>query len=155
VVIDPEDRLGYLFAAFDGDQIVGCIRCNLLRDGLVEPHARLLRFDRLGPDEIARSSVSSRLLVASDHRGTPTAVRLAQACFRAGLAKGVAQDFILVKPELATLYQRLGYRPLGPNLDHPEVGPVCPLRLDLTDFAHLQAARSLLAVDGRPGVAND
>jgi hypothetical protein len=29
--------------------------------------------------------------------------------------------------------------------EHPEVGRVCPLRLDVRDFAHLQSVRSVFA----------
>lgn len=144
VVIDPEDRTAYIAAAYDADRIVGTVRLNLLADGPVEPHCSLLDLLNPGCGPLTEASVTSRLFVATSHRGGSLAVRLAQAGYLFYLRTGIRRDYILVNPTLSSLYVRLGYRAIGPALCHPEIGRVHPLRLDVWDFDHLSSIASVL-----------
>lgn len=144
-VVDPEDQSGHVFAAFENGAVVGTVRVNFLRDGLVEPHATLLGFTRLPRAERDIISVSSRYLVAADRRGSMVAIRTMYMCYLFCRAAGVEWNYILVKPELGDMYLRLGWLPYGALVRHPEVGEVLPMRLHLSDEDYLRSISSPLA----------
>ncbi len=137
---DDEDSFAHIFAAYDGGEVVGTCRVNFLRDGSVDPHSRLMNLGASSTRDVM--SVSSRFLVAARYRGTFVAVMLIQAWYRFLRASGIESDYILVKSDLADFYARIGYRPFGDSLSHPEVGEVLPLWLSVLDETHLRAIRS-------------
>jgi hypothetical protein len=145
-VIDPADAAGCVFAAWVEGRLAGTVRVNLLRDGPAMPYCRLLGLADVPDAERRLVSVTSRLVVAARWRGTPLFVRLCQAATRHSLAAGLSWDYIVVRPQVAPLYARLGYRSAGTAVDFPGVGSLVPLRLRL-DRTHLRDVHSIL-VDG-------
>jgi hypothetical protein len=145
-IIDPADATGFVFAVWAEGQLAGTVRVNLLRDGPVAPYCRLLGLANLPDDERRLVGVTSRLVVGARWRGTPLFVRLCQAATRHSLAAGLAWDYIVVRPQMAALYARFGYRSAGTAVDFPGVGELMPLRLHL-DLAYLRDVHSIL-IDG-------
>ena len=141
-VEDPEDSCGHLFAAFREGEVVGTARANFLREGSVKPHSELLDLDDAPTRGV--TSVSSRFLVTARLRGSLVAVRIIQAWYRFIRSAGIEFDYILAKNDLLDLYTRIGYRPCGEPVHHPEIGDVLPLRLGVLDEAHFRAVRSPL-----------
>lgn len=151
VLVDPEDKTGHLLVAYRDGAVVGTVRMNLLRDGPVEPHMKLL--DRaLRLDDRWACSVTTRLLVSAALRRSPLAVRLTQACYRYCRRAGVEWDYILVHASLVRMYTRLGYKPLGDAVVHPEIGPVYPMRLEINNEQHLRAIGSVFRCCWEDGV---
>ena len=127
LIFDADDDRGHVFfATIDGNP-VGTARINFVRDGEIVPHCELLHLTQL-PNSAAISA-SSRFLVTKKHRGSLLAIRIVQAVYRFWRQSGIEFDFILVKPELVRLYQRIGYQLYGSVVQHPEIGAVVPLRL--------------------------
>ena len=145
MIIDPEDQSSRIFAAFRDGNVIGTIRTNILSEGLVEPHSTLLQLGKVEeclPQEI---SVTGRLLVSPSLRGGPLAIRLCQACYEFGIDQGIQRDYILVKSNLLSMYERLGYRRLQGELFHPEIGPVIGLVLNRSRFFRLKSIPSIPA----------
>lgn len=142
LIRDADDHTGHLFIATIDGQTVGTARINFVRDGEIVPHSELLQLSRLpSPESI---SASSRFLVAKQHRGSLLAIRIVQAVVLFMRQSGIEYDFILVKPDLIRLYSRIGYQPYGSIVQHPEIGPVAPLRLSTRDEHYLQSIQSPL-----------
>ena len=144
VIIDPEDASSHIFAAYKDGSVVGTVRANRLSEGMAEPHSTLLDLKTLENGTLDLASVTARLLVSPSLRGTPLAIRLAKRCYEYGLEKGVQRDYILIKPNLSSLYRRLGYSQISGNLVHPEIGEVVGMRLDCMNFGRLQFVSSIL-----------
>lgn len=142
-IIDPADQAGTVFVARNNNSLAGTVRLNLLRDGSAAPYCTLLGLNTLPTHVRQLSSLTSRLVVGTNWRNSPVAIRLAQACYRRARTLGVAWDYIVVRPQLAQFFLRLGYVRAGSDVEFPGVGPVAPLRLDL-DPAYLRRVRSVL-----------
>ena len=138
--LDVPDAL--VLAAWDGGEVVGTLRNNLLRCSDIGEDAEYYSLANLSPEQIAAASITTRLMVYPRYRGTTLATRLACEAFRFGLERGVAMDFIDCRAQLLAYYTRFGYRPLRTDFVHPEFGPTTVMRLDLMDRPHLDAIRS-------------
>jgi hypothetical protein len=101
----------------------------------------VLKLSRLPEDERRLVSITSRLMVGPQWRGTALGIRLGQAVIRHYVASGLAWDYIVVRPEMEPFYTRLGYQRTVRRVDFPGVGSLTPLRLNL-DPTYLKATRS-------------
>jgi hypothetical protein len=144
VVVDPLDETAYLLGAWDGNQCVGTIRCNFIRDGNVDAYLEYYRLTHIPSDDLAETSVTTRLMVLPALRSSNLPARLGFATYRAALDQGISTDFCDCIPDSFAYFRRLGYRHHLTNFDHPDYGPGIVLRLDLRDDDHLASIRSPL-----------
>jgi predicted GNAT family N-acyltransferase len=148
VSTDSLDRTATVLAAIDGPsgRVVGTVRLNFGDVGGLGSYEELYDLARLSPQERASLSITTRLMVAPEVRGTSLVVRLIREAFRVVRSRRVTHDFIDCNEHLVPLFARLGYRPWARAI-HPWYGEVQVMRLDLND-QRLRDAKSLL-VDWR------
>jgi hypothetical protein len=139
-VVEPLDRVGHVFAAWEDGQLVGTVRTNFLHECDIGFYREAYSIDELQND--ARVAVTTRLAVAAPYRHGPTAVRLATAAYAFGLAHGIVQAVVDCRKLLVPMFIRLGYVVHRRHLTHPEFGEVTVLKLDLHDERQLRACRS-------------
>ncbi|AKF04305.1 hypothetical protein DB32_001454 [Sandaracinus amylolyticus] len=133
---EPLDRDCMLWAAYDGDQLVGTVRSSYAWRCDLGDYPELYQMARVGRDHPRHTSITTKLLVLRDHRLMSVARALALATYRRGLADGVRHDFIDVYPARIPFFEHLGYRVHVPELQHPEYGRVVVMSLDLHDREH-------------------
>jgi len=90
-------------------------------------------------------SVTTKLMVAPRHRHGTLGIRLAMEIFKIALNRGVLFDMICCHPPLRTMFLKLGYRQIDPDIVHPEYGVAHPLILVLSDRQHFKSLRSPFA----------
>lgn len=123
--------------------MVGTIRSNLIRDGGVDGYLDYYGLTDPNPGgSWAATSISSRLVIHPDFRGSPLAVRLACESFRWGISHGIRADFCDCSPVHVPFFTGLGYVVQFVDFDHPEFGLAVVLRLDLYDRNRLIETRS-------------
>jgi hypothetical protein len=133
---EPLDASALLWAAYDDGRLVGTVRCNFSRDSDLGEYAELYQMSGV-PMHPASTTITTKLLVASEYRNTSLAYRLAVAEYRKVLAEGGTHDVIDVYPARVPFFERLGYRVHVPEVVHSEFGKVIVMSLDLRDAAHL------------------
>lgn len=139
---DELDLNGHNIAAFDGTEIVGVVRANFARDGALGQYEEFYDLHSVGSDHPIRTSITTRLMVASAHRRSAVPTMLVVACYRLGLANDIRWNFIDCNDHLVRFFTRFGFVRHLPQGQHAEYGNVTRLRLDLRDAAHLAAVRS-------------
>jgi hypothetical protein len=143
-IIDPLDACGHNMVALDGDEIVGVGRVNFATDGPLGAYEEFYGMARMGDDHPARTSISTRLMIVPDLRGSLLAARFAVAAYALGLRRGMRWNFLDCNDHLVPFFAGLGYQSHQGRVEHPEYGFVNSLVLDLHDGARLAALRSPL-----------
>ncbi len=136
---DLDDR-SHLFGAFRDHTLIGTVRLTIGLDNFGD-YTRLYRLDDTTPHP-DQTSITTRLVVAPQHRGSPAALHLSIAAYETGLAHGVRTNYIDCQPDSERMFQRLGYIRHGDDINHPRFGPSRLLRLELHDQRHLRSVRS-------------
>jgi hypothetical protein len=139
---EPLDACANVFCAYDGARLVGTVRSNYTRCSPLGEYESLYQMQRCGGAHPRSTSVTTKLVVASDHRRSTLAFRLAAETYFTGLCDGVLFDFVDVYPARVPFFERLGYRVHLPQAMHPEYGAVIVMRLGMRDARHLAAVKS-------------
>jgi predicted GNAT family N-acyltransferase len=156
LLCDPADAGAHVLGGYQDGRLVATARVNLLASSRVGYYDSLLRMGDAGADHPQHTGLCSRLMVAPHLRGSPLTVRVATACYALCLRHGLRWCYINCTAQLVDLYLRLGFQRYMPPVEHPDYGPMVPLRLPVQDFAHLRASRSpLLRAVGRTGTERD
>jgi hypothetical protein len=149
MVQEPLDRTATILAAYRGDDILGTIRTNHVRDGVGEywDFNRMEEFDHA---ILERAVVTTKLLVARDVRESIAGlgVSLATTGFRLAYESGVRYSFCDCNPvprDIERFFLKLGYRRIMPRFVHPEYGPSTSLFMCCSDIEHLRRLRSPFA----------
>lgn len=142
---DPLDRTALNFAAWNGEIVVGHLRVNFSRNSPLDYYSDLFGMAFAGDDHPSATSVSTRLMLAPQFRGSSIAVRLCAEAFRVGLEQGIRWNFIDCNEHLIQFFKRLGFREYRPMVQHDEYGEVMPLVLKLHDQAHFDELGSPFA----------
>ena len=142
-IVDPQDQSGRLFAAFDGDRLIGTVRNDYVRDGDNDEYVALYGarayVEQRGRERV---SISGRLMVLPEYRSRRAAFALAAATYARALEDGIHHNLIDCNPPVEPFFRRLGYRIFRRPVKHPSYGPVAVLVLDLFDREHLARVRS-------------
>lgn len=140
---DPLDICGYNIVALDvAGQISGCIRLNLARDGALDYYSDLLGLKAVGAEHPATTSVSTRLMILPELRGSTLATRLSCAAFDLALNHGVVWNFIDCNDHLVEFFGRMGFERTHTAI-HEEYGRVNVMRLNIRDYSRLKATGSV------------
>lgn len=137
-ICEPLDEFGYIFAAFQGNQVVGTVRLNYSKLSDIGYYPSLFEMDSVGHFHPQHTSITTKLIVSPELRSTTLAVRLALAAYQTAVKDQIRYDFIECKPNLVNLFLRLGYKVHKGRIFHPERGECISMILDLENFEHLE-----------------
>jgi predicted GNAT family N-acyltransferase len=138
---DEWDPHSYHFYVEQNGRPAACARLTLRRDGPFECDAEF-HLDRFGPAFPHHVSMSSRLALHPQLRGSHLLKQLTCTMFRFAKEQGIRFDFIDCHPKLLPLYTRLGYRLYQPGFNHPKYTYVIPMVLVFDDVEHLKRVHS-------------
>lgn len=139
-LVDAREASSRYFVALRGERVVGMVCVSMVRPFSVEsrlPDAGVL-------DVLPRPHCEVRLLaIERDHRNTLVISGLLLCLLRAVLAEGAGTLLISGVVGRVEMYQRLGFKPLGPPVPQGQTAFVpMALRLDdLPDLVRRGAAR--------------
>jgi hypothetical protein len=147
------DLTGHLFGAFEGTRLVGAVRVNYAS---VDPgragdgfgtYADFYGMRRFGPAYPQGISIVTRLMAEPEHRSGQTMARFGVALYEHTRDTQPQVDFCIIDcvPALKPLFLRIGYRQIGPVLQHPVAGPVLPLAFAVYHREHFARVGSPLA----------
>jgi hypothetical protein len=142
MIVEPLDVTGKVFGAWEDGSVVGTVRTNFARDFDLGYYEHLYSLQRAGAYHPQHTSITTKLMVAKNHRGWNLAVLLAVAAYKTLRENGIEFDFIDCNSHLVPLFFKWGYRLYKENAEHPEYGKVTPLVLALGDIQHLREVRS-------------
>ncbi|HXI37454.1 MAG TPA: GNAT family N-acyltransferase [Burkholderiales bacterium] len=142
---DAADATAVILAAVEPDsrRVVGSIRGNWLRDGGVDWYERLYGLSALSATEKRLTSVTTRMMVNAQFRGSLLALDLAAKLYVVGLAHDTAFNYIDCEDHMIPFFLRLGYVRLG-SVEHPPFGALNLMRLRMQDEEHLRRVKSPL-----------
>lgn len=143
-IIDPLDEAGHNLIARDGDEIVGCVRLNFVRDGGVQPYFDFYELERLSPLEIEGASICTRYMVAPRYRRSRVPIELLKRIYLHGLENGATSCYMDTNAPYQKLYVKLGYDSMFEKV-HADYGLVSIMRLEADNLEKLTAARSPFA----------
>jgi N-acyl amino acid synthase FeeM len=143
-VCEPLDRHGVIFGAFDRDRLVGSVRVNF---GELGEYVRLYPVHRFEPQWRERLCVVTKLMLLPAFRCRTLLARMGIALYEFTRDWRPDARFCLIDciPALRTVFLRLGYRQIGPALQHPAAGTVLPMAFAIYDLDHFRSVRSPLA----------
>jgi hypothetical protein len=142
LIREPLDTRANLFAAFDGERAVGSVRTNYTRDSSLGEYLSVYQMERLSPELLTDTSITTKLVVSSEYRNTSLGYRLAAATYRSALRDGILFDFIDVYPARIPFFERMGYTVHVPEAVHSEYGSVVVMRLGMRDAEHFRKVGS-------------
>jgi GNAT superfamily N-acetyltransferase len=142
LIAEPLDSCANLLCAYDGQRLVGTVRTNYTRCSPLAEYEHLYEMERAGTAHPHSTSVTTKLVVAPQYRGTVLAYRLAAATYVLALRDGIQFDFVDVYPARVAFFERLGYRIHVPQAVHPEYGQVVVMCLGMRDEAHFRKVKS-------------
>lgn len=144
---EPFDATAYILMAEVEDRVVGTLRANLARETDLSYYPELFSMDVVGSAFPGAVSLSTKFMIAPEHRAGTLAVRMARVFYELGRAHGIRFDFLDCNEHLESFFARLGYRRYVPHVEHPEYGRVLPLCIHLEDRDYLVRIGSPLVRD--------
>lgn len=141
---DPLAHAGDLFIARDEQrQVIATLMTTVAKNDLGK-YEHLYGIDQLDAHERARSSITTKLMVAPDYRKTRIPMLIATTTYRHLLSAGVDTDYIDCNDHLVGFFERLGYKPHRGRITHQDYGAVNSMVLQLRDEAHMARVGSPL-----------
>ena len=109
-------------------QIIGCMRLtNALQTKAIPSSREEYQLDLFDEDMLEKLSIFTRLVVLKPYRRSPAAVVIVGYSFASILEAGGLGMLMSCEPNLFSLYQRLGCRPIGPLHNSPSGGYRVPM----------------------------
>ena len=145
IIRDELDEDAHLLYAEDEGQIVGTVRLNC-RSKKKFPDVWEQRYDI---EKFASSfgdhiSMTSRMMVAKDYRGSSVPAALVGAVYSAGREMGSKFDFCNCAPSLLEFYEQIGFRRFTDGFMDEDNGYHVPLVMLVRDTQYLRQVRSPL-----------
>ncbi|HEY9812940.1 MAG TPA: GNAT family N-acetyltransferase [Candidatus Sericytochromatia bacterium] len=142
ILEEPLDKSANIFAAYQNGQIIGTVRSNYAKNSNLEYYPQLYKMrDFIGDAHPRYTSISTKLMVKKELRGSTLALRLMRANYQQLLVDGVKFDFIDCEPHMIPFFQKLGYQPIE-MINHPEYGSGLAMMLNVFNFKHLEQVKS-------------
>lgn len=143
-LVDELDQSGYLlYAEIDGE-IVASVRFNIVSEASVGEFLsntyQLPLWLESWPAQCL--SLTSRLVLQSQWRGSAVLGKLLLALYALAREKDVHFNFINCSPGLVEFYEQIGYWRFGEGFVDPDVGYHVPMVLPTQDHVHLSKVRS-------------
>jgi len=142
-VRDPDDAISTVLGAFDGNDLVACLRLTPVEgvpsDSLWRQTFHFADF----PEPESQKVILSYLLVRSDHRDTVVLARLLEHAYAVIRDGGDELVFLLSPPNLVTLYEVLGCRRY--TREGVDIGGLrLPMVMIAGDLPHFETVKSPL-----------
>lgn len=154
VLIDPEDAVSMVFAAYAGDELAAAFRATPIDRLPDDSHWRGLYQCSRFPVAEEKQMMLARLVVDGRHRASLVAPQLFAHAYGAGREAGAELCFIIAAPNMVPLYQVLGFRRFGEGIRDPDAGYRLPMVMITGDWAHLESVRSPLLALARQSPPN-
>lgn len=139
-----DDGAILLYAEADGE-LVGTVRLNVMRQKpFPETWQRLYHIPAFAADYGDQMSMTSRMMVAKQWRGSAVSAALVVAVYHAGRNAGSLFDFCNCAPSLIEFYEQIGFRRFAPGFEDADNGYRIPLVMLVRDLDHLKQVRSPL-----------
>jgi predicted GNAT family N-acyltransferase len=143
ILTDELDDGAMLLYATRNREVIGTVRINWgISHYALDFFRQMFDLEKFSAFPSPTLSFCSRLMVERSARSSSLAARLSTAAFVAGRERGIQFNFIHCVPQLAPLFQRMGFRHYKDSFHDPEVGTQIPLVLLLDDLDHLKRVRS-------------
>ena len=145
IIRDELDDGAHLLYAEDEGQIVGTVRLNC-RSKKKFPYVWEQRYDieKFAPLFGDHISMTSRMMVAKDYRGSSVPAALVGAVYSAGREMGSKFDFCNCAPSLLEFYEQIGFRRFTDGFMDEDNGYHVPLVMLVRDTQYLRQVRSPL-----------
>ncbi len=145
IIRDELDNDAHLLYAEDEGQIVGTVRLNC-RSKKKFPDVWEQRYDieKFAPLFGGHISMTSRMMVAKDYRGSSVPAALVGAVYSAGREMGSKFDFCNCAPSLLEFYEQIGFRRFTDGFMDEDNGYHVPLVMLVRDTQYLRQVRSPL-----------
>ena len=145
IIRDELDEDAHLLYAEDEGQIVGTVRLNC-RSKKKFPDVWEQRYDieKFAPSFGDHISMTSRMMVARDYRGSSVPAALVGAVYSAGREMGSKFDFCNCAPSLLEFYEQIGFRRFTDGFVDEDNGYHVPLVMVVRDTQYLRQVRSPL-----------
>ncbi len=137
-LFDPLATAGSLCVARKEGNVVGTVLLTPVAHPAANKYRELYGLTELPADDLAASTITTKLMVAPAQRRTRLPLRLAITTFNWGLHVGFKHNYIDCNDHLVKLFTRLGYARHLPTLHLKEYGSVNSLRLSITDEEYLR-----------------
>lgn len=139
---EPLDSSAHIFAAFQNGQIVGTARTNFSRNSNLEYYPQLYKmYEVVGDAHPQYTSISTKLIIQKELRGSLLFVELAQVLYKHLLLEGIKFDFSDCDSPVTVFFKKLGYQVVGKE-NHPEYGEGNIMMLDVINLEHLEKINS-------------
>lgn len=148
---EPQDATGLIFGAFEGGELVGAVRVNYGEEGQPEGgfgfYAGFYGMQRFGAACPAGISIVTRLMALPAQRNGATMAQFGVALYEHTRDHRPQVRFCIIDcvPALKGLFERIGYRSIGPALQHPAAGTVLPMAFAVYHREHFLRVGSPLA----------
>jgi hypothetical protein len=141
ILTDWRDSTAVILAAYCDDKIVGTGRINFSSDGCLGEE-ELFGFSKFEKKFPGKLTLTSKLLVAPEFRGSRVYLDLARKFCEISLQRGAVLNFIITATDLVPLFSRLGFRKYREGREWLDYGFMNPMILDLSDVEYLQKRHS-------------
>lgn len=144
LITDSLDATGRIIVAFDpSGNVVGSLRVNLLRESGGGSFRERYQLGQLNSAEAASASISTRFVIAREHRGSDLTVRILRHACKILLTEGITRDYAACRSDGLPFFTGLGYKVRYQWID-PDGVEFVAIYLDVTDLEHLRTINSPL-----------
>ena len=140
-----DDADAHLLYAEHNGQIIGSVRLNCrTKNQFPASWERIYDVQKFTPDFGDHISMTSRMMVGQDWRGSSIPAALVGAVYQAGREMGSKFDFCNCAPSLLEFYEQIGFRRFTDGFIDEDNGYRVPLVMVVRDIEHLKRVRSPL-----------
>ena len=145
IIRDELDDDAHLLYAEDEGHIIGTVRLNYRTEKKFPAvWEQIYAIEKFAPSFGENISMTSRMMVAKDYRGSSVPAALVGAVYSTGREMGSKFDFCNCAPSLLEFYEQIGFRRFTDGFMDEDNGYHVPLVMLARDTQHLRQVRSPL-----------
>ena len=145
IIRDELDDDAHLLYAEDEGHIIGTVRLNYRTEKKFPAvWEQIYAIEKFAPSFGEHISMTSRMMVAKDYRGSSVPAALVGAVYSTGREMGSKFDFCNCAPSLLEFYEQIGFRRFTDGFMDEDNGYHVPLVMLARDTQHLRQVRSPL-----------
>jgi predicted GNAT family N-acyltransferase len=142
---DDADPSSLIFYARSGGELGASVRLTRAADAFRDVQlTRLVDAANLSATEVDTTVINSRFVMKPNWRMRALAYPLFQEVYVTGLLAGAQRALLTTRPNLVGIFERFGFRTMGPEIEDEIAGRLVLMELWPHDVPHLKAIRSVL-----------